>query len=424
MAAPLRSDNGIQTTQQASWTGASSVPGIYYQTGVGMRVRKPDNTEFTLGSGGGAATLTALYAAGASTSDSILLLDATRGPLVVRDNASPIGTIFSVANSSGLTFLSIVGSGQQFIRSGSADGASAVALKVDTFNAWSNATAKLLSLSTNNVEKWFWTPGGGMTGPANMVVTSASSATNTIGISHVANVADGASSVAHNFDNSTTLANAAASLLRVRNNGTTLLTTLLNNSDGVALVDGGGQSSLRLSTNAGTVLGYGGATYSAGSGSVTMADGTGSLNMSAGTLTGTVIKFVADADGTRDLGIVGTRWRTVAGKRLVRGSQSLSFSATPAFDATAGNFIDIGTITANVTGATMVSGSAGEGCTITFRKDATAGAYTIAFSGTNVRTAGTATFTTGSGSLVVLSFMWDDRLATPAWVERGRAIYN
>jgi hypothetical protein len=87
-----------------------------------------------------------------------------------------------------------------------------------------------------------------------------------------------------------------------------------SSNDGFALFDSGGAARLSLSTNAGAVFGYSGATFSAGSGSVTMGDGTGSLGMSAGNLTMTIIQGVPDADGTRDWGLVGTRWRIVAGK--------------------------------------------------------------------------------------------------------------
>jgi hypothetical protein len=107
-------------------------------------------------------------------------------------------------------------------------------------------------------------------------------------------------------------------------------------------------------------------------------------------------------------------------------SQTVAFSATPAFDPTAGNFIDFGPVTANVTGPTMVAGRAGEVCTIVMRKDATASAYTVSTSwGSNVRIDSTAlAFTTGSGSLIVLTFRWDDRLSTPAWVEQSRKAFN
>jgi hypothetical protein len=151
-------------------------------------------------------------------------------------------------------------------------------------------------------------------GPNAAIGLSSQAATNTTAFSINPNVADGASSVALNINNLTTLSNASAVLLQIQNNGTTRFKTLLNSTDGFILTDGGGSAKLALSTNAGAVFGYGGATFSAGSGSVTMGDGTGSLGMSAGNLTLTIIQGVPDADGTRDWGLTGTRWRTVAGK--------------------------------------------------------------------------------------------------------------
>jgi hypothetical protein len=49
---PFRSDAGVQMTNQASWQGATGVPGIYYKTSTGLVMRKPDNSEVTLGTGG------------------------------------------------------------------------------------------------------------------------------------------------------------------------------------------------------------------------------------------------------------------------------------------------------------------------------------------------------------------------------------
>lgn len=409
MAAPFRSDAGIQTTQQASWTGATGVPGLYYQTGVGMRVRKPDNTEFTIGAGGGSTTLAATYAAGASTTDSIFALDATRGALIFRDNATPIGTIVDIQASTAVSKFKFDASNMTF-------GANRGILTTAGNGAFDFSSATGI-FKTSTGSHTFGSAAWGV--PANLVVTGAASSTNTTGMSHVANVADGATSVAHDFNNATTLANAAASLLRVRNNGTTLLTTLLNNSDGVALVDGGGQSSLRLSTNAGTVLGYGGATYAAGSGSITMGDGTGSINMSAGTVTATVIKIVPDADGTRDFGLVGTRWRTIAGKRFVPGLFVVTPSATPAFDPANGNKQRM-ILTANVTSWTFAAGAAGESVTLEFIQDGT-GTRTLAGTPANVKLAGAAlTLSTGINKRDLITFEYDTTDSN--WYEQSRSL--
>jgi hypothetical protein len=53
---PFRADAGVQmATGTAAWNGSAGVGGIYYKTGVGLVMRKTDNTEVTLGAGGGAS---------------------------------------------------------------------------------------------------------------------------------------------------------------------------------------------------------------------------------------------------------------------------------------------------------------------------------------------------------------------------------
>ena len=261
--------------------------------------------------------------------------------------------------------------------------------------------------------------------PANLAVIGATSALNTVGMSFASNVNDGASTVVFDINNGIALTNPTASLFRLRNNGVALLNTRLNSSDGFSFVDGGGAAHVDLSTNVGAVFGYSGATFSAGAGSVSYGDGTGLVSMSGGNLTLTIIQGAPDADGTRDWGTLALRWRIGGFKRLIQGEQSVAFSATPAFDCTAGNVIHFGPVTGNVTGPTMVSGSAGEKCTVIMVKDGTAGAYTVTGSwGSNVRLAAGSTFTTGAGSLLVYSLVFDANLTTPAWVQSGGTAFN
>lgn len=195
-------------------------------------------------------------------------------------------------------------------------------------------------------------------------------------------------------------------------------------SDGFTLADGVGTAHLSLSTNIGAILAYSSATFSAGAGSVSFSDGTGAASMSAGVMTFTIFSGISDADNTRNWGTLADRWSIGGFARLIQGEQNLAFSATPAFNCTTSNAIHIGPITGNITGPTMVSGSAGEHCTIMFLKDGTAGTYSITSSwGSNVRTTAS-TFTSGAGSLVILHFFWDANLATPAWVEQSGLAFN
>lgn len=407
-------------TGTASWQGATGVGGIYYKTAVGLVMRKTDNTEVTLGAGGGGSTLTTTYAAGASTADSIMALDATRGPVILTDASSTIGTLFTIRNSLATqNYLSINSNSNQLIKSGMADGASALALAVDTVSAWSNATAKLLRLNTNGTEKFSVLANGGLNVAANLVVTGAASSTNTVGMSHVANVADGASSVAHDFNNATTLANAAASLLRIRNNGTTLLTTLLNSSDGVSFKDGGGSSRLSLSSNTGAAMGFASSNVTVGSATVTATDGTGTLALASGNLTLTIFQGVPDADGTRDWGLVGTRWRTLGAKRIAPGLFVVTSSATPAFDPANGDKQRM-ILTANVTSWTFAAGLSGETVTIEFIQDGT-GSRTLAGTPANVKLAGAAlTLSTGINKRDLITFEYD--LTDSNWYEQSRSL--
>lgn len=49
---PFKAAAGVQLTPQASWTGGTGVPGLYYKTGQGLQVRNIDNTESAVSSSG------------------------------------------------------------------------------------------------------------------------------------------------------------------------------------------------------------------------------------------------------------------------------------------------------------------------------------------------------------------------------------
>lgn len=416
---PFRADSGVQmATGSASWRGPNGVAGVYYKTGIGLVARNVDNSETTLGAGGGgSSTLKLTYAAGTAPADSIMALDSTRGQLILTDAGSSIGSLFTIRNNAATNnYFNINATAAQLIKSGMSDGASAIALTVDTTSAWANASARLLSLRNGGTERVGFQLNA-MSFPANFNFSCSSAATtNTTSISLLPNVADGATSVALRINAVTALANATASLFTLQNAATTLMSTRLNSTDGVKLVDGGGGTALSLSTATGASLAYGTARCAVNSGTVVLADGTATLTMTAGAATLAATQLVADADGTRDLGLVATRWRTVAGKRIVRGTQFVAFSATPALDPAACNVIHVGPITANVTAPTMTAGAAGESCTIIWLKDGTAGTFTIGGWGANVRFNGVATFAAGASAIIVQQFTWDDRLGVPAWV--------
>jgi hypothetical protein len=148
-------------------------------------------------------------------------------------------------------------------------------------------------------------------------------------------------------------------------------------------------------------------------GNVTLQAGAGTTNgtISIGT-TGTSIVAIGASGNTivqvPRLGVITT--------------QNISFAASLALNPTNGNFIHVATMNANVT-ITMTNGAAGEQCTIIFLKDATASAYTVNFSGANVRFNGQSMSTTAN-SLGIFRLIWDDRLSTPAWVATGSTVAN
>lgn len=184
--------------------------------------------------GGGSTTLALGYAAGSAAADSIFSLDSTRAGIIIRDNATPIGNLLDIQASttvskflfdaSNLTFganrgvLTVAGNGA--FDFSNATGIFKTSTGTNTLSGnVSLASGKTLvyaggastfdaSLSsgifkTTTGAHTFGSAAWGV--PANLVVTGAASSTNTTGMSHVANVATGASSIAHRLDNTTDL---------------------------------------------------------------------------------------------------------------------------------------------------------------------------------------------------------------------------
>ncbi len=128
--------------------GATNGQALVYDSGT---------SRFKAATVAGGSTLSAAYAAGASQANSTFALDSTRLGIKITDNATPItGALFSVQNSGGPTvkFFDIGATQTQVILSGMADGAAAIAAKVDTQTTWSNATAKLFTVRNANAEKF------------------------------------------------------------------------------------------------------------------------------------------------------------------------------------------------------------------------------------------------------------------------------
>jgi hypothetical protein len=190
---PFRADAGVQmSTGTAAWNGATGVGGIYYKTGVGLVMRKTDNSEVTLGAGGGASfpltnatstnTYTCAVADGASavahefnTTNSF----ATDGDLVFRvransvdwfkmgratsqnaftftgnSNGSGTGPVFIVAptGNAGLTLDATGGGGRVFQHYSTTAGEWVLADLTAGQNRWKmDANGALAPYSTNTV---------------------------------------------------------------------------------------------------------------------------------------------------------------------------------------------------------------------------------------------------------------------------------
>lgn len=276
-----------------------------------------------------------------------------------------------------------------------------------------------------------WLQGGNLGMAAGAKVESAGT------LNHNSQVADGGAAVAHDFDTTNAFATDGDFVFRVKSNASSWFTIGRASSqrkftfNGDSDATGSGPVTIKsTAASAGFALDAttaGGRIYSFSSSSTgvaVLADLTASSNRWQLDSSGHWSPF---ADNTFDLGIAGSsnRVRTLNAVRsdVLRNTsptQNLAFSATPAINATLGNTIHIGPITANVTGPVMTSGVAGERCTIVWLKDGTAGTFTIAGWGANVRFNGTATFAAGASSIIVQEFVWDDRLGTPAWVLRSQ----
>jgi hypothetical protein len=91
--------SGIDFTANNSLavSGASHLR-LRYNTGTGALEQSISGAAYTAVTAA-TPTLAAVYAAGTGSTSSTLLLDATRGPLILRDNATPIGTLLDIQTS-------------------------------------------------------------------------------------------------------------------------------------------------------------------------------------------------------------------------------------------------------------------------------------------------------------------------------------
>ncbi len=456
---PTRIDPGIDFGDgQATAISVSGRARLRYNNSTHVFEQSLNGAAYTtLGSGGGTSTLAAAYAAGASQTDSTMLLDATRLGVRIRDNATPIaGSLFAVQNSAGSStffgvtpstitlganavpavdatsslgsssfrwvnvYTNIVDSGStdlllrasgnnrltitnassNTLTSGMADGASAVAAIVDTTTAWSNATAELVSFRNNTAEKLAIMKDGTVAAGAslNLVLQSAVSTINK------STATDGASAVAAIVDTSTAWSNSAAKLLSVRNNGVEKVSVLQ---------DGRVTSASYYVTADATAGGY----YNVGT--------------TAGVILNTASSDVAIYPGnvgpyTDFAGASGNathRWTETWSRRYAGVEQTVAGAATLTLDPASGETIrlTLNATTINAAGISAGTGKAGEHLTLIVVQDTTARTLTQAnFSSSWSFAAGAYTVTATANKQDVLYFSWN--ATASKWMETGRAL--
>lgn len=313
---------GLQVSPQSSCPVPAGLNGIWVDSGTAnvLKFRKTDGTDTNLGAGGGgSSTLATAYTNGASQTDSTLSLDATRLGLIVKDAASTVGNLLRLQNNGGTTnYLLVPANASIEVRSGVADGASAVGAILDAANSLANATAKTLSVRNAGTELWYYAPSAqGTAGKGKLKATSAddfwieaadgnaklkvsttagavlsyASTAVTLGAnaSITSGVTDGATAVGTIVDSANSLANATAKTLSVRNAGTELWYYApsaqgtaskgkfkATSSDDFWFESADGLAKIKCSTTAGTVLNYNNCTLTIGNSASLSGPGTAS----------------------------------------------------------------------------------------------------------------------------------------------------
>lgn len=273
--------------------------------------------------------------------------------------------------------------------------------------------------------------------PAFQLKSATQGATNTVGMTLLTDVADGATTVDWRLDSTTACATNGCLAYQLRNGGSDWFTmgrtlaarkfTFFCDADsagnGPVLVKSTA-SSAGVTLDATTAGGRIYQMYSTIAGLFVIADITAALNRWQVDANGHWSPF---ADNTYDIGIAATnRVRTVNTVAVIstvyaNTEQSVAFSATPTFNCNTTGQIHFGDVTANVTSITMTDGTrGGQRCTIVIRKDGTGTSWTIPGNGNwtpHVRTMAAAQgIGTSANAFLVFDYVWDAQLGTPSWV--------
>ena len=248
MSAFYKGGTRLQVLAQSSNPFGAGEAG-FWSDGTNAKFTNTAGSVTTLGAGGGGGTLATTYSGGSSQTDQTMLMVAAKGYPLIKDNATPIGTLFEIQTSAAASLWKFdatnftVGANMNFTVTA---GTTAVDFSNGTgifkTTTGTNTLSGNVSLASG---KTFTYVGGASTFdasassgvfktttgahtfgsaswavPANLVVTGGSASTNTTGNTFTSNVADGATSIGTVINNATTLSNATSKIISFQNNGT------------------------------------------------------------------------------------------------------------------------------------------------------------------------------------------------------------
>lgn len=465
---------GAQTTDPTARSVYPSANYFWYKTDGTLHFYNGTDNTLLFSGGGAVAGLKGAYNGGATTADNVVLLTNTLGQVVLQDNASTLGNLFIVQNNGAtVNYLQISSNTTQFFKTGAST--STTGYVFDTVNS---LTADLFQIKLVGTTKARVDVSGnlslaaGLFLGANQAVTGSASATNTTGLSLVSQVADGASSIGLNINNTTTLSSGGSLLLQVQNNGSTKFqmdkagSLLLNsnpliqggasvtNSTGLILktqvtdgastigtvfdnsvaITSGKMFSWRSAnteyfamTYDGTVLKFQGKTTNTlfwGNAGAGIADQGGIAYLySNGLATVQVLSsnyIAAATDNGASSGASGINWSSNWAYRYITGAQPKTDTASISINPANGDYVTIPLGATAITAVTVSAGNNGEEMVAEVFQDAT-GSRTIATTWTGVAFAG-GSYTASSTANFhdVITFVYNSTLAK--WVETGRAL--
>lgn len=179
------------------------------------------------GGGGGGGPFNVTYDLGATHAAQTATLLAAKGGGLFLKNGADSGTaiatsLFSIVNyDETIAHFDVKAAGSEF-KSTAADGASALALKVDTSTAWSNATARLFQLLSNGVEKFSFFASGNINDATKALFYDAANIRLNLGVLIGGQTATGRLHLTGN--------NGSASQLRIDNSSSNVF-TMMGSSD-------------------------------------------------------------------------------------------------------------------------------------------------------------------------------------------------